>query len=335
MKKLLPIALALALASCGSTPSTTNPRQSTPPSFSVNASNTNFTSPGTLVLTANATTSVREVNFYQGTTLLRKDVAAPYELLVDINDASQNGTHTYTVEVVDAQGNASRKTVTVTVALPTTPTEDTTPPTATMIVNKYEFTQAGTLNMTVDATDASGIAKVQFFLGEQLISEDTTAPYEATYEFKNAKQNGSHTFRAWVTDTKGNPAEVKTTVTVNIKADTPPPPKDATPPTVTLKASKETVTESSTVKLTATAQDESGIAKVEFLLGDEVFKTLTQEPYEHTLTFTGHQDNCTYTYTVRATDKEGNKAEKKVTVTVNIPEPAPDPEPDPANTSSS
>ncbi|WP_157448887.1 Ig-like domain-containing protein [Deinococcus peraridilitoris] len=189
--------------------------------MSLSASSAVFTAPGTLILTAAASdpSGIRQVNFYQGTTLIHTDQVRPYETSVDIQDVSRNGAYTFRAEAVDTAGNKANNSVVVTVGAGTGPGNDTIPPQATMIVNQLKFTSPGELKLQVTASDASGIASVQFYEEERLLYETTDEPYETTIQIRDASQNGEHTYRAWVMDTQGNAAEVKTTIAVELPGE--------------------------------------------------------------------------------------------------------------------
>lgn len=94
---------------------------------------------------------------------------------------------------------------------------------------------------------------------------------------------------------------------------------DTTPPSVTLVSSSSNVNAASSVTLTATASDPSGIQKVEFYRnGTKIGEDLTA-PYALQEDYTP-ADNGTLTYFARAIDTAGNPADSNsVTVTVAIP----------------
>jgi endoglucanase len=93
---------------------------------------------------------------------------------------------------------------------------------------------------------------------------------------------------------------------------------DPTPPNVTLASSAVTVTAAGTITLTATATDNVGVARVEFLDGTTLLATDTMTPYTLGISFTA-ANNGTHTYTARASDAAGNtRTSAAVVVTVNI-----------------
>jgi chitodextrinase len=123
-------------------------------------------------------------------------------------------TYEYTVRAYDAAGNVSQPSNAVTVTTPA-PT-DTTPPSVTLTAPQEGETVSGTVSPTANASDASGIAGVQFLLdGKALGAEDTTAPYGIAWDTTSVA-NGSHTLAAQARDGAGNTAtSAGTKVTVS------------------------------------------------------------------------------------------------------------------------
>ncbi|GGJ18168.1 Ig-like domain-containing protein [Deinococcus roseus] len=190
----------------------------TPPSVTLSASSTAVTAPGTVKLTAAATDNVgvKKVEFYEGANKLGEDTSAPYELNLNYTKAN-NGDHTYTAKAFDAANNTgTSNTVKVNVNIDTI---DSTTPNVLLFASKTNVTVAESVKLTADATDNVGIQKVDFYEGDTLISTDTTAPYEHTFNYTQV-QNGIHTYKAQAFDTSGNSTlSAPVTVTVNILAD--------------------------------------------------------------------------------------------------------------------
>lgn len=120
--------------------------------------------------------------------------------------------YTYTVKAYDAAGNVSAASSPVSV---TTPAGDATPPTVSLTAPAGGATVSGTTTLTSTASDASGIAGVQFLLdGSPLGAEDTSAPYSLAWD-STTVANGSHTLAARARDGVGNTA-TSAAVTVTI-----------------------------------------------------------------------------------------------------------------------
>ena len=94
---------------------------------------------------------------------------------------------------------------------------DTTPPTVSMTAPEGGATVSGSsVSLAATASDASGIAGVQFLLdGSPLGAEDTTSPYGLTWD-STTVANGSHTLAARARDGSGNAA---TSAPVTVKVE--------------------------------------------------------------------------------------------------------------------
>jgi hypothetical protein len=105
----------------------------------------------------------------------------------------------------------------------TTTASETTPPTVAITAPASGATLTGTVNVTADASDNSGVvAGVQFLLdGVALGPEVTTAPFSSSWNTVTAT-NGSHSLRARARDGSGNSttsAPVAITVSNSISTD--------------------------------------------------------------------------------------------------------------------
>ncbi|HQO06350.1 MAG TPA: Ig-like domain-containing protein, partial [Fervidobacterium sp.] len=56
--------------------------------------------------------------------------------------------------------------------------KDTTPPTVSITNPKDNAVVSGVVTIKVDASDSSGIAKVEFYVGDSKLGEDSSKPYE-------------------------------------------------------------------------------------------------------------------------------------------------------------
>ncbi|WP_288481363.1 Ig-like domain-containing protein [uncultured Deinococcus sp.] len=104
--------------STGTTNPTPTPGDTTNPTVTLTSS-ANPVTTSTFTLKADATdnVAVTKVEFYEGTTKLGEDTAAPYELPVTGLNALQNGSRTYTATAYDAAGNKASASTSVTVSL--------------------------------------------------------------------------------------------------------------------------------------------------------------------------------------------------------------------------
>ena len=298
--------LIVLLSACAS-------RDTTPPTVSLSASTTTVNSYTPLVLTATATDNqgVARVEFYDGSTKIGEDgsPANGFSLSVQLKSAN-NGTKTYTAKAIDLAGNsATSAPVSVTVGI----TPDTTPPTVSLASSANPVTTVGDITLTATASDnagGSGIAKVEFFDGSTKLGEDTSSPYTLSKRISRA-DNGSKSYKAVAYDIEGNTAQSTLALTVNI-------PPDTQAPTVTLSASKTTVTVPESVTFTATATDDDAVSKVELYQGIQLLQTKTAAPYTFSVALS-KANNGILDYSAKAYDPSGNiGTSNTVTLSINI-----------------
>jgi hypothetical protein len=258
-----------------------------PPSVAVTAPAANsLLTGGGLTLTATATDNVAVVGVQfqlDGAPLGAELTAAPYELTWD-SSAVADGSHTITAVARDTIGNTATSAAVAITTDNLAPSVVLTAPAANAVVGGAAVALAAT------ASDLVGVAGVQFLVdGNPVGPEDTTAPYSIAWD-STAVSNGSHALTAVARDLVGHSAE-SAAVTVTV---------DNTPPTVALTAPTDGATVSgSSVAVTATAADDTGVLGVQFKLdgvnlGAEdttapygvVWNTTTATPGVHTLTAT-------------------------------------------------
>ena len=126
------------------------------------------------------------------------------------------------------------------------------------------FTAPATISIAANATDADGIAKVEFYSGTAKLGEDTTAPY--THTWTNV-QAGSYTLTARASDNLGATA-TSAARTISVVAPNSPPSASITSPVNGAAFSWHP-----TINITATASDPDGtVQKVEFFRSDGTVK---------------------------------------------------------------
>ena len=125
------------------------------------------------------------------------------------------GTHYYRVTAEDAAGNVGPPSNEANATV----TADTTAPTVSLSAPAGGSTVTGTVDVTATASDNVAVAGVQFKLdGADLGSEDTTAPFSATWNTRSAT-NAGHSLTAVARDAAGN---TRTSATVNVTVNNPP-----------------------------------------------------------------------------------------------------------------
>lgn len=144
----------------------------------INPSNNSvFTSPTSVTITANAQDvdgGVTKVEFYNGSQLLGTDNSAPYSFNWQ-NVAA--GNYTITAKAYDDETSTTSLAVTITVVDPIIPNET---PTVEIIspTSSEDFIVGSIVNIEANAQDSDGsIQKVELYINDQLIDEDTQYPY--------------------------------------------------------------------------------------------------------------------------------------------------------------
>lgn len=97
---------------------------------------------------------------------------------------------------------------------------DTQAPTVRIVTPAAGSLVRDPITLEADADDASGVASVAFFLGDQLLATDIQAPYAHAWD-TDAVADGSYTVRVVATDKAGRTAEQSVGVTVSHAAPTP------------------------------------------------------------------------------------------------------------------
>ena len=259
-------------------------------------------SPGAL-LSGNVTVSVDAsdpsgvayILFYVDDTLVLNDTKAPYEYVWDTT-GWDDGNHTIRVVAVDTFGNAAEASITVTV--------DNTAPSVSITEPSGGEAVRGTLTVRADASDASGVESVKFYINGMLVYTDVEAPYEYVWN-TTEWDDGDYTIKVVAVDVLGNEGEdTVTPVTV-----------DNTQPTVGAPAiSPSEPKAGEDVDVTVWVMDEtSGLAEVKLMYSTdggshwtEVAMTKSGENY--TATIPGQPAGTEVLYMVEARDRAGNTA---------------------------
>jgi RHS repeat-associated protein len=253
--------------------------------------NTTVTAPGSFILTATATSSnstIKNVAFYRGTTLLKTVTAAPYTYTW-ANVAA--GTYSLTAKATDNKNATKTSTaVSVKVVANVPPTVSLTSPATNATANAPgSFTLAATA-----ASTTSTIAKVDFYNGTTLLGTATAAPY--TYTWTNIAA-GTYSITAKATDAK-NAVTTSAVIPVSVVNANVPPTVSITSP-----AANAVATAPATIALSANAADSDGtISKVEFYNGTTLLSTAAVAPYTYVWS---NVAAGSYSLTAKATDNLG------------------------------
>jgi sulfur relay (sulfurtransferase) complex TusBCD TusD component (DsrE family) len=231
------------------------------------ANGASYAAPATINLAATVTANghtITKVQFYNGATLLAEDTSAPYTLAWTSVSA---GSYSLTAQAVYDSGSAVASTsANVTVTNVTLPSIALTAP-----ANGASYAAPATVNLAANVT-ANGhtITKVQFYNGNTLLAEDTSAPYTLAWTSVSA---GNYSLRAQVVyDSGGTVASAPAYVTVT----------NVTPPSIALTApaNGSSYTAPATLNLAATVSANGHtITKVQFYNGATLLAEDTTAPY--------------------------------------------------------
>jgi hypothetical protein len=260
---------------------------------------------GTVSISATASDNVGVLGVQfqlDGVNLGAEDVTAPYTISWNTIGLS-NGSHTITAKARDAGGNIGTADVVVNI------NNDVNAP-SVAITAPAAGDVDGTISVTASASDNVGVVGVQFQLdGVNLGTEDLVAPYAVSWN-TTLIANGNHTLTAKARDAAGNiTTSTSVIVTVNNIPDT------ESPTVVVTAPSAGNV--SGVVTVSANANDNAGVAGVQFLLdGVNLGNEDATAPYSVSWS-TGLTSNGAHTLSARARDASGNTT-TSTEVNVNV-----------------
>ncbi|MFZ6012439.1 MAG: glycosyl hydrolase family 18 protein [Bacteroidota bacterium] len=168
-------------------------------SITAPANNASFTAPASITINATAADAdgtVAKVEFFQGTTKLGEDAAAPYSFSWT-NVAA--GSYALTSKATDNAGGTGTSAVvniSVTGGGNNNPTATISSP-----ANNASFTAPATVVINATASDSDGtVSKVEFYNGANLLGSDTSSPYSFSWSNVSA---GNYALTAKATDNAG------------------------------------------------------------------------------------------------------------------------------------
>ncbi|WNG57901.1 S8 family serine peptidase [Archangium gephyra] len=256
-------------------------------------------------LLANATDDrgVTRVEFYDGTVLIGSDTYPPFGYTWNPR-ATQVGTRTLTARAYDAGGNMAISAPVEVVAVPL----ESTPPSVSLTAPGGGAKLGGTVTLSADVTEASGVSKVEFLLDGALLGTLTSPPYDYRW-YTGLVTNGGHSLSVRATDIHGN---VATSPGVGVTVDN-------LAPSVTLTSPASGAAVLGVVSLQANALDNEGIARVDFLVDGALLASDTTVPYAVDWN-SGQWLNGNHTLVARAQDVAGNQTwSAQITVSTNHP----------------
>ena len=219
--------------------------------------------------------------------------------------AESDGPHTFVSKAYDVNGNVGTSTPAVFDA-------DNTPPAASVTAPSNGAVVTGSaLTISANATDSSGIQKIDFYADGTLVGTDTSAPFTANWNTVNVP-DGQHSLYVVATDTPGNSA---TSAAVSVTVD-------HLGPTVAITNPVNGAVITGIVNLAVNVFDGGGVQKVQYYRDSSVLLgTSSSAPYSFGWDTTAVTQGSHTLFAV-ATDLAGNTA-TSATISVTIDRSAP------------
>jgi murein DD-endopeptidase MepM/ murein hydrolase activator NlpD len=227
MKKVISLSLVLLLFSllisgCTKQSPTPSTQDTTPPQVSITSPQNGQTVSGTITIQASATDNVgvTKVEFYIDGNKVGEDQTPPYEYIWNTDNLQYNSTHTIQAKAYDKAGNVGvSNIVQVTIG-------DTQAPQVIITNPQNGQTVSGTVTIQVSVVDKvsplkktiqkapSGISKVEFYIDNNKVGEDTESPYTYEWDTTNLTKNSLHVITVKAYDKAGNIGKDEVTVMI-------------------------------------------------------------------------------------------------------------------------
>ncbi|HZH18491.1 MAG TPA: Ig-like domain-containing protein [Archangium sp.] len=257
--------------------------------------------PVTLTVEATDPEGVTRVEFYINTMLVGSDSSAPFSYLWNTQNESI-GPHVLAARAYDAAGNVGTSVqVRVSVA------PEFTPPSVSLTAPASGARLSKTVTLTANATDASGVRRVEFLLDGTVLEIDDSAPYSYSWNTLTAV-SGDHTLSARAIDLYGTAATSTVEVTV-----------DNAGPAVVITSPASGATLTGVLPLQVDATDGAGVTQVDFYVDGRLLASDTAAPFSVDWD-TRFVINGTHTLKALARDAMSNESwSAQVTVTTDQP----------------
>ncbi|MGG3280245.1 glycosyl hydrolase family 18 protein [Paenibacillus solani] len=285
------------------------------------------TAPANLTFTAKTQTSVTLAwgastdnvgvtgyDVYNGSTLAASVNGTT--LTAVINNLTPGTAYTFTVKAKDAAGNVSTASNAVTVTTDTSPSVDTTPPTAPANLTSTAKTQTSVTLAWGASTDNVGVTGYDVYNGSTLAASVNGTTLTAV--INNLTPDTAYTFTVKAKDAAGNVSAASNAMTVTTDAA---PSVDTTPPTAPANLTSTAKTQTSVTLAWEASTDNVGVT------GYDVYNGSSLAASVNGTTLTAVINNLTpgtaYTFTVKAKDAAGNvsTASNALTVTTDASTP--------------
>ncbi len=192
------------------------------------------------------------------------------------------------------------------------PPPDTTPPAAEITDPAHMQTVAGTLTVTVDASDDRGVEMAALYIDGVRFADDLVAPYEFVWD-TTAYANGQHTLTAKAYDAVGNEGLDEITVFVDNASG------DTTPPAIQILSPPDGDV-SKVVRVLVEAVDDTRVDQVALYIDGSLYRSVACDGPACTIKFnwnTRRESKGPHTLQAVAFDAAGNRGESEP-VNVNV-----------------
>ncbi len=253
----------------------------------------------TIYVNADDDVGVTRVDFYVDGEFKFSDTQAPWAFDWDTTPYADGFQHSVLAKIYDAAGNvgnAALATYTVESTLP-----DVTPPTAQILYPLAGSTLSGVQTIFVDANDDVGVVQAEFYVDGEFMFNDTSEPWTYDWDTAPYADGGLHSVYVKVFDDAGNVG-----TTGNVTYTVSGPPVDITPPTITLLYPLPGTTITGIVNVSASAQDDTGVTKVEFYVDGALKSTDNSAPWGFVWDTSPLADGAQHSLYLIAYDAAGN-----------------------------
>tara|TARA_Y100000590_G_scaffold467781_1_gene647946 strand:+ start:2682 stop:4541 length:1860 start_codon:yes stop_codon:yes gene_type:complete len=181
---------------------------------------------------------------------------------------------------------------------------DNEPPTGQIITPWPGQVVSDTVIIEISATDNEGIESVEISIDANVLSIVSESPYQYEWDTGTATEDQDHVISALITDLSNNTTYVDPVSVFVDNQD----PEDTTPPIAVISHPLSGQTVSGTVAFTVMAQDDIGIASVEFFIdgSSTAVESTSTSTYTYNWNTTGLENNSQHTLSAQVTDTSNN-----------------------------
>jgi len=189
------------------------------------------------------------------------------------------------------------------------PSLDTTSPSVGIVFPTNGTTVSGTVSVNINASDASGVAKVELYVDGVLKGSDTSSPFVIAWVSTSAS-NGNHTLQARAYDSVGNVglSDINT-INVNNTSDTVQPVVSITEP-----SANSTIPSKGQLTIHVTAKDNVAVKQIDILFDGLLRNSCSNTTSCSTRVNINKVSAGPHSISARATDTNGNVATATIVV---------------------